>query len=60
MSLYWSANLDRLSTTFANLGRSRSSASRRKIRSALSVTWHVNQSCSMAQTARLNILNGCC
>lgn len=38
-SLYRHANLDRELMTLASLGRSKSSASRRKIRSALSVTW---------------------
>ena len=38
-SLYLKANCDRLWTTLANFRRTRSSASRMKIKSALSVTW---------------------
>lgn len=38
-SLYWTANLARELMARASLGRSRSMASRRKMRSALSVTW---------------------
>lgn len=42
-SLYLNANFDRLWITLASFGRIKSNASRIKIKSALSVTYHANQ-----------------